>query len=476
MSDSEDVQSEANKGSNETGTFDSHSDGAYVLNELLCFVQFHIHRTTRNNIAEVVLRHFSEPEIIVAKDILVNKYDELISHKIMKRRNVSSRMKSESTVDDILIVMMELDGKGVPTSFVAKDLNRLPKCDPKDVDPYVNHQLIMALQERIHRVEENMSEAKAEIICNQDAVRRMKSSQDEMETVITKLVTETPSYADVTACSKLPRGCGRNNLSKRELSRRHDAQSETEEEPSERDEAVSQPQQASIDLSNGMLDDDAAAVNGDVELRKNGNEDGGERNFDALLEVAGGRSDEVGGEQRSAGAAGGGGPGGAGSSLGNGSVSRDGALPLQSNVAPRGAADTNGNPWIQVGRNGKPVKSHLPPRQSGRGFLSRHARENPGQGGRRRVQGSGTSDVFKGAPPPKRDFFLSRVVSTTDDQVIKDYIKDKGINNFDLQLVSNEHAIFKSYKLSVYVEDKTKVLSPDIWPQGVCVEKWRYRN
>ena len=130
-----------------------------------------------------------------------------------------------------------------------------------------------------------------------------------------------------------------------------------------------------------------------------------------------------------------------------------------------------------MGRNGKPVKPNPPLGQPGRGVRHRHAGDNPGRdGGRWRVQGSATSDMFNGAPPPRRDFFLSRVVSTTDDQVIKDYIRDKGINNFELQLVSNENAIFKSYKLSVYAGDKNKVLSFDIWPQGVCIEKWRKRN
>ena len=133
-----------------------------------------------------------------------------------------------STVDDILTVLTELDGKGVSAPFVAKDLNRLPKCEPKHIDPYANYQLIMALQERVHRLKD-MTEAKTEIICNQDALRRVKNSQDEMETVITNLVAGPPSYTGVTSSSRLPRGCGRINLSQRQLSRKHDTQSETED-------------------------------------------------------------------------------------------------------------------------------------------------------------------------------------------------------------------------------------------------------
>lgn len=180
-----------------------------------------------------------------------------------------------STVDDIMTVIMELDGKGVSTSFVAKNLNRLPKCDPKDIDPYANHQLIMALQERVHRLEDNMSEAKAEIICNQDALRSVKSSQDEMETVITNLVAEPPSYAGVTSINLR---CGRNKFPQRELGRRHDKQSENYDEPGRDNEAVVQPQQASADLNSGMVEENAAAVNGDAEPRGSGDDDGRELN------------------------------------------------------------------------------------------------------------------------------------------------------------------------------------------------------
>ena len=93
-----------------------------------------------------------------------------------------------------------------------------------------------------------------------------------------------------------------------------------------------------------------------------------------------------------------------------------------------------------------------------------------------RVHGSLQSDVVEGAPPPRRDFFLSRMKKTTDDDVLKNFIKDQGIALVDLRLVSNENAIYKSYKLSVSVDDKDKVMSPNLWPKGVCIEKWRERN
>ena len=64
------------------------------------------------------------------------------------RRNIQGNMKSEPIVDDILTtVMVEMDGNGISTLFVTKDLSLLPKCDPKYIDLYANHQLIINLQE-----------------------------------------------------------------------------------------------------------------------------------------------------------------------------------------------------------------------------------------------------------------------------------------------------------------------------------------
>ena len=81
-----------------------------------------------------------------------------------------------------------------------------------------------------------------------------------------------------------------------------------------------------------------------------------------------------------------------------------------------------------------------------------------------------------GGPPPKRDFFISRFGPSIQDSTVKDYIKDKGIANFELELVSKSIATFKSYKLSVPLDDKDKVLQPTMWPKNILVQKWRQKS
>ncbi len=63
-----------------------------------------------------------------------------------------------------------------------------------------------------------------------------------------------------------------------------------------------------------------------------------------------------------------------------------------------------------------------------------------------------------------------------DDDGMKKYITNKGVQYFNLSLVSNVNAMFKSYKLSISISQSNKVLCAGMWPSGVCVQRWRGRN
>ncbi len=80
---------------------------------------------------------------------------------------------------------------------------------------------------------------------------------------------------------------------------------------------------------------------------------------------------------------------------------------------------------------------------------------------------------MRGALRMKRDSFVSCVHSKTDDEGLKTYIANKGLHDFNLTLVSNVNSTFKSYRLSVSINDKDKVLCPEMWPSGMCVQRWR---
>ncbi len=70
-----------------------------------------------------------------------------------------------------------------------------------------------------------------------------------------------------------------------------------------------------------------------------------------------------------------------------------------------------------------------------------------------------------------RDYFIPRVPKETDDDGIKNYITNRGVQDFSLSLGSNVNAMFKSYKLSISISEFNKVLCAEMWPSGVCMCK-----
>ena len=142
-------------------------------------------------------------------------------------------------------------------------------------------------------------------------------------------------------------------------------------------------------------------------------------------------------------------------------------------------SDENVQPWTLVGKNGKPAREirksnfhkQLDPNERGQ-----QKRQYVKGRQRTKIHGSNDTSVVSGAPPPKRDYFLSRIVKSTEDDVLRQFIVDSGIGLVDLRLVSNENAKFKSYKLSVSLDDRDKIWSPNLWPKGSCIEKWKPKN
>ena len=94
--------------------------------------------------------------------------------------------------------------------------------------------------------------------------------------------------------------------------------------------------------------------------------------------------------------------------------------------------------------------------------------------GRRRVIGSNATAhrTLRGAPPPTRDFFVSRV-TVGDREGIKELIEANGIQVYNIDKMSNYQARFKSFKVKISVLDKEKILNESMWPNGIQCMMWR---
>ena len=80
--------------------------------------------------------------------------------------------------------------------------------------------------------------------------------------------------------------------------------------------------------------------------------------------------------------------------------------------------------------------------------------------GRRRVIGCNATahGTLRGALPPTRDFFVSRV-TVGDREGIKELIEANGIQVYNIDKMSNYQASFKSFKVKISVLDKEKFLN-----------------
>ena len=179
--------------------------------------------------------------------------------------------------------------------------------------------------------------------------------------------------------------------------------------------------------------------------------------------------------------------GGAVTSTGGGSAPRGrSGQPLGLGIPPSGPhrrgsfnSSSGGNRrgssgWTQVGRNGRPVRNNYGGngRVNGRGSGTAVPSYRSG-----RVIGSGnaTNTSFRGAPLPKRDLFIYRVRPDTNESDIENHLIALGVTDFELTLISHVNAPYKSFKLIVNVNDKEAIMSPNVWPKGVCIKRFRER-
>ena len=81
-------------------------------------------------------------------------------------------------------------------------------------------------------------------------------------------------------------------------------------------------------------------------------------------------------------------------------------------------------------------------------------------------------DSFTGAPEHSRDLFIYRVSPDARLEDLRTYIEHVGVTIRKLVCMSNDNAVFKSFRLTTTVEHFNKLFQSDIWPVGVRVRKF----
>ena len=81
-----------------------------IISEPLYYMSHHLHRSAKDNIADVVCKFYSQEEISDAKQ-KISLYDDVLQVKLKARRNTNAKLKLEAEVGDILNALYDLDKK-----------------------------------------------------------------------------------------------------------------------------------------------------------------------------------------------------------------------------------------------------------------------------------------------------------------------------------------------------------------------------
>ena len=109
-----------------------------VVCELLSYVSFYRDRVSMDSLRKVLIGFYSAVEINTAKKLLVGTFATDLTDCPLKaeRRKSTSRGVNEAEVEDVVGIFDHLDQRSslLKATFVAANLERLPKYGPKEIN------------------------------------------------------------------------------------------------------------------------------------------------------------------------------------------------------------------------------------------------------------------------------------------------------------------------------------------------------
>ena len=154
-----------------------------IISEPLYYMSHHLHRSAKDNIADVVCKFYSQEEISDAKQ-KISLYDDVLQVKLKARRNTNAKLKLEAEVGDILNALYDLDKKEIKTRFLSENMSRIPPCNPSEIDPYSNMLSINDLQADSKSMKDNLGSVKAHAISNSDKISELTAAIQEIKSLL----------------------------------------------------------------------------------------------------------------------------------------------------------------------------------------------------------------------------------------------------------------------------------------------------
>ena len=106
-----------------------------IVNELLTYAKHYVNCSTIENIKKMIMNFYSESDIVQAKRLL---WSETSGTKLLgkypERKSTDNRPVSVAHINDIMEALKTLDSADKIPDFVARDLDRLPDCQPEELN------------------------------------------------------------------------------------------------------------------------------------------------------------------------------------------------------------------------------------------------------------------------------------------------------------------------------------------------------
>ena len=381
-------------------------------NELLSYLYYHYSNSSIDMIRKTIISFYSPDDITVAKDLIweTNKESLLTS----KQRRISTAVRSahEADFNDIISALNELDQKGdlVIGKYYAVNFSKIPKCSPEEMNS-------LAIIDRLRALELQISEVKDLTLDNRSRIDRNE------EQMSTSTVTMTKTSEKVDSLER------KINNDVEQVNNDERLYSDVAASAASAGQAVNLFDNAYV--SNTKTDNNKRSSL----IKENSHK------YSRGLFSSRGR-----GNHRGTGH-------GRNQTLHN---------PLLSYLAD----SLQSIPHSVDSEFSNSIAPSEP------GFRYQHNYEKKLQRKKRVVKGRATNQTLKGAPPPSREVFIYRVDKEATCDELKQYVESGHVAVRDLVVMSHEHAMFKSFKLTISVADLSKIYDEDFWPDGIMVRRF----
>ena len=439
---------------------DAEEDSPVVQSELLTYVVHYYQRNSAEKIKNTVLAFYTAEEIVTAKTVIWHAYENCLPPE-RRRVTTDKRSANEANLTDIIGAVSDLDAKGKVLSgrFCAMKLDRLPKYAPEETN-------VMAMMDRMRVVELQLNEVQDLSTRNRECI--VNNARHICEVGSRNSGADKPSYSAVVSNSP-----------------------------------VSQRVKKAVAVGGGTAGNGYTSVKkviggGTAVYGYTGvkNAVGGGTavyGYTGVKNAVGGGSGIADNEQSvNTGVrnAVGGGSGiadneqsvntGVRNAVGGGSGIAGNAQNDNTGVKNAGAVADDKADTIQNVYKGRPlgrrdiVSVYATDTDNGFLYQPREVRRMRKQQSHSAVVGTREANGrFRGAQAPSRDIFVYRVENDALESEIECHVKDNGIVPRSVETVSHADAMYKSFKLTVSVNDMGKVLDADFWPEGIMVRRYR---